>query len=76
MLRHPSASRELLYKFAPALVAAAPAEAVDFFVSAVSLRVLLLGCLNEEPCVPMDVQCILQAGSGLILLHQHSCITS
>lgn len=37
VLRNPNASRELLYKFAPALVAAAPSETVDFFVSAVRL---------------------------------------
>lgn len=34
VLRRPSVSRELVYRFAPGLVAAAPAEAVDFFVSA------------------------------------------
>ncbi|GIL52118.1 hypothetical protein Vafri_8045 [Volvox africanus] len=33
VLRNPSVSRELVYKFAPGLVAAAAEEAVDFFIS-------------------------------------------
>ncbi len=35
VLRSPAVSRELVYAFAPALVAAAPAEAVDFLIAEV-----------------------------------------
>ncbi|GLI64360.1 hypothetical protein VaNZ11_007601 [Volvox africanus] len=65
VLRNPSVSRELVYKFAPGLVAAAAEEAVDFFISQrppLDPRRLLPALLRygEPHSPPMERQCVLR----------------
>ena len=48
MLRKPSCSTELVYKFAPGLVAASTEEVVDFFITAKPpLEARWVGCQEE-----------------------------
>lgn len=75
MLRSPAVSRELVYAFAPALVAAAPAEAVDFLIaevgpSAAALHVTqqLLHCSRHSSCYCHGVSALSPLSSHFVLI--------